>query len=131
MPADEYSAAVSGGLKLKGVNPSSKVSKKKKKRSKPETDPSATDTSKDEATTQTQHANLGADPAERAITKTHEGGDPSKKRDEEAKPPPQTGKTEAELRHEERRRKGVYSLPNSLHNLCLALGSFANIFPPA
>ena len=35
MPGDDYSATVSGGLKLKGVNSSSKVSKHRKKKSKP------------------------------------------------------------------------------------------------
>ncbi len=107
MPADEYSAAVSGGLKLKGVNSSSKISKTRKKKPKPEADPSAADKPNHEVTTQTQDADLEADSAERAVTKNIEAADLSGKRNTDATPPPRAGKTEAELRHEERRRKRV------------------------
>ena len=102
MPADDYTAAVSGGLKLKSANPSSKVSKThKKKRSKP-----------------SQPADTSADKSKSG--KADDGEDIKEQRDDatvdksgqaleegEAMSPPRAGKTEAELRHEEHRRKRV------------------------
>ena len=107
MPADDYTAAVSGGLKLKGVNSSSKVSKSHKKRR-----PKALES---ESTTNVR-------PDESKEESTKDGEDVTTEQDEstgdgnerplenvEATTPPQVGKTEAELRHEERRRKRVCS----------------------
>lgn len=111
MPADDYSAAVSGGLKLKGVNTSSKISKHRKKKAKLEADPAAQN-SKDATTTQKLDAGAEERSAERAIPNEGEAGDEigEGSHDADAAPPPQrAGKTEAELRHEERRRKRVRS----------------------
>lgn len=106
MPVDDYSAAVSGGLKLKGVNSSSKISKHKKKKAKPDSDPATADQSKEE--TVTQNAYLGADSTEGAALKKIQGSDDATEGLGDATPPPtRAGKTEAELRHEERRRKRV------------------------
>ncbi|KAL2048532.1 hypothetical protein N7G274_000444 [Stereocaulon virgatum] len=120
MPGDEYSAAVSGGLKLKGVGSGSRVSKGRKKKVKP-----------------VQHVEGGKDRLERvdggedgglnqdlkpedeeadAVRGRNLGGDGSRERsgqegerdgeDATLLPPLQrAGKTEAELRHEERRRR--------------------------
>lgn len=105
MPADDYTAAVSGGLKLKNVISSPKVSKSHKKKrpksSQPESSISA-------------NAEISKDGDK------NDGGDATIDRDDgtieksgqllengEAKSPPRAGKTEAELRHEERRRKRV------------------------
>ena len=107
MPADDYTAAVSGGLKLKGVSSSSKVSKsRKKKRPKAPESESTTnvrpDESKDEPTED------GEDATTEQGESTIDGGKRPLE-DVEATTPPQVGKTEAELRHEERRRKRVSS----------------------
>lgn len=105
MPADDYTAAVSGGLKLKNVSSSSKVSKSHKKKrpksSQPESSISANaEISKDGAKTDGGDATIDRDDG--TIEKSGhllENG--------EATSPPRAGKTEAELRHEERRRKRV------------------------
>ena len=107
MPADDYTAAVSGGLKLKGVSSSSKVSKsRKKKRPKAPESESITnvrsDESKDEPTKDGEDATTEQDESTR-------DGSERPLEDVEATTPPQVGKTEAELRHEERRRKRVCS----------------------
>lgn len=107
MPTDDYSAAISGGLKLKGISSSSKVSKHKKKKPKPQTDPAATNTSKDEAPLATQEAGAEESPGQHALTKKSEDREDSKESNEDTTTPPRAGKTEAELRHEERRRKRV------------------------
>ena len=105
MPSDDYSAAVSGGLKLKGVNPSSKVSKHKKKKPKPAQ--SAASETAEEAKNSASAEGLKPDGEDsEAITRRSQDG--SMERDEEStSPPARVGKTEAELRHEERRRKRV------------------------
>ncbi|KAL2053947.1 hypothetical protein ABVK25_005876 [Lepraria finkii] len=111
MPGDDYSAVVSGGLKIKGVNSSSKVSKHKKKKLKPaqpmesEKNPDKSEDTTDGALTEELRPK-GEEAGD--ITKKDHGGEGSREREreEEATPPPQrAGKTEAELRHEERRRK--------------------------
>ena len=113
MPGDDYSAVVSGGLKIKGVNSSSKVSKHKKKKLKPaqpmesEKNPDKSEDTTDGALTEELRPK-GEEAGD--ITKKDHGGEGSREREreEEATPPPQrAGKTEAELRHEERRRKRV------------------------
>ena len=110
MPADDYTAAISGGLKLKGVNSSAKISKShRKKRPKP---------------AQPEASSADADNAEESKDGAlrDDGDDVKDERDDavveqsrrslgdgKATPlsPLQAGKTEAELRHEERRRKRV------------------------
>ena len=105
MPADDYTAAVSGGLKLKSVSSSSKVSKSnKKKRPKPSKTESSGDADaaklQDTAKDDSEHVQDGQDDA--AIEKGKEALE-----DREAILPSHAFKTEAELRHEERRRKRV------------------------
>lgn len=105
MPADDYTAAVSGGLKLKGVNTSGKVSKShKKKRPKPSQPESSADASAEKS--KGEAVDGGEDvkdiPEDATIDKGKQVFE-----DGEATPPQQAGKTEAELRHEERRRKRV------------------------
>ena len=108
MPADDYTAAVSGGLKLKGVSSSSKVSKsrKKKRPTAPESESTTnvrSDKSKDEPIKDGENAT-----AEKEESTTIDESE-RKLGNVEATTPPQVGKTEAELRHEERRRKRVCS----------------------
>ena len=121
MPSDDYSAAVSGGLKLKGVNQSSKVSKHKKKKPKPAQ--SATSETAEEAKNSASAEGVKPDGEEsEAITRKSRDG--SMDREEEpTSPPARVGKTEAELRHEERRRKRV-GFPNCYfapQTLCIVL----------
>ena len=107
MPADDYAAAVSGGLKLKGVNSSSKVSKTRKtKRPKAPKSESTTNVRSDES--KDQPTKDGEDAAIEQDESTRDGSE-RKLENVEATTPPQVGKTEAELRHEERRRKRVSS----------------------
>ena len=120
MPADDYTAAVSGGLKLKNVSSSSKVSKshrkKRPKSSQPESSANANaeksiDERKDDG------EDVKADQDDDAIDKSKQVLE-----DGAATSPPRAGKTEAELRHEERRRKRVscfrtLPFPSYLHEL--------------
>ena len=118
MPADDYTAAVSGGLKLKNVSSSSKVSKSHKKKrpksSQPESSTSANaEISKDGA--KDDGGDVTIDQDDGTIEKSGQPLD-----DGEATSPPRAGKTEAELRHEERRRRRVcchhtLPLPSYLH----------------
>lgn len=111
MPADDYTAAVSGGLKLKNVNPSSKVSKShKKKRPKPSQPDSSADGNaegrKDAATNDGEDVKAEHDEATVEVESGRVLDDDDDNDGEAASPPPpRAGKTEAELRHEERRRK--------------------------
>ncbi|KAM0799322.1 hypothetical protein BDR22DRAFT_911353 [Usnea florida] len=103
MPADDYTAAVSGGLKLKGVSSSSKVSKTRKNKRPKASESESTknvrsDESKDEPTKDGEDDTIEQDESTR-------DGSERKLDSVEATTPPQVGKTEAELRHEERRRK--------------------------
>ena len=121
MPSDDYSAAVSGGLKLKGVNPSSKVSKHKKKKPKA-AQPAASETA-EEATNSASAEGVKPD-GEDSEAITRKSRDGSMDRIEEpTSPPARAGKTEAELRHEERRRKrvGVPYYHVALQTLCTVL----------
>ncbi len=123
MPSDDYSAAVSGGLKLKGVNPSSKVSKHKKKKPKPAQ--SAALETAEEAKNSASVEELKPD-GEDSEAITRRSQDDSTERDEEVmSPPARVGKTEAELRHEERRRKRVgfphYHFAPEIHGIVLTV----------
>ena len=105
MPSDDYSAAVSGGLKLKGVNSSSKVSKHKKKKPKPAQSADSETAEKAKNSASAEGLKPDGEDSE-AITRRSQDG--SIEKDEEVtSPPARVGKTEAELRHEERRRKRV------------------------
>ena len=105
MPADDYTAAVSGGLKLKNVSSSSKVSKSHKKKrpksSQPESSANA-NAEKSVDAAKGDSGNVRDDQDDDAIDKSKQLLE-----DGVATSPPRAGKTEAELRHEERRRKRV------------------------
>ena len=105
MPADDYTAAVSGGLKLKNVSSSSKVSKSHKKKRPKSSQP---------------ESSANADAEKPTDERIDDGEEIKTDRDDDAineskqvlengaaTSPPRAGKTEAELRHEERRRKRV------------------------
>lgn len=119
MPANDYTAAVSGGLKLKSANPSSKVSKShKKKRPKPSqpaddanADKSKNRTPDDGEDVKDERDDATVDKSEQALE--DDGGSMS---------PPRAGKTEAELRHEEHRRKRVCCFHILLLHDCLYRG---------
>lgn len=111
MPADDYTAAVSGGLKLKNVNPSSKVSKPhRKKRPKPPQPESSADGNAEKP----KDAAIGNGEDGKAAhgDATVDGSGQAPEDGEAASSPPRVGKTEAELRHEERRRKRVCYFPS-------------------
>lgn len=93
MPSSDYTSAVGGGLKLKGSGGINK--KKKKKKSKPTEDkPSSTNNDADAPTTDLQKALANEDDVDKVEVS------------EEVK---EYGKTEAQRRHEERRKKRVSS----------------------
>lgn len=118
MTADDYTAAVPGGLKLKGLNSSSKVSKPhKKKRPKSSQPGSSADAHADES--KDGAIGDGEDVKDERDDATMDQSEQAPK-DREAISLPRAGKTEAELRHEERRRKRVcyirmLLLPSFLH----------------
>jgi protein FAM32A len=106
MPSSDYKNAISGGLKLKGAKDSGVEKKKKKKKPKP--DPEGND-SKAIITKSKQEdeVDLEDDSAvQKALAdeETRDNVSASKRREDEVK---QYGKTEAQRRHEERRRKRV------------------------
>ena len=101
MPADDYTAAVSGGLKLKNVSSSSKVSKSHKKKRPKSSQPADAGNSNDGGA-KDDGGDVKIDQDDSTIGKNEQVLD-----DVEAASPSRAGKTEAELRHEERRRKRV------------------------
>lgn len=107
MPTDDYSATVPGGLKLKGVSSSSKISKSHKKRRKHDSVSTKKAQPKDEAVKDPEETIVG----EQASVERNHNGEQRLKETEELEEDDthliQGGKTEAELRHEERRRKRV------------------------
>lgn len=112
MPADDYTAAVSGGLKLKNVSSSSKVSKShKKKRPKPSQPESSADAEKPEAGVNDHGGDGKVDGDDGTVDKIEQ----LVPEDSAAISPLRTGKTEAELRHEERRRKRVNAVATHIN----------------
>jgi protein FAM32A len=110
MPSDDYASVSRGGLKLKGVA-GSKVEKKKKKK-KPKDDVSAREGPAQEAEKDTDRALSKVLADEDGKIKNVDGVDqgdgeevPGEAREGERELG--SGKTEAERRHEERRRKMV------------------------
>ncbi|KAL8770639.1 MAG: hypothetical protein Q9209_003707 [Squamulea sp. 1 TL-2023] len=106
MPTDDYTPASSGGLRLKGVNLSAKISKHKKKRPKPaETEKAQSQSSK--PTTGSPQSNSLASNDDTLNTNLQETSkSEGYVRGEGSEAPAQPrGKTEAEIRHEERRRR--------------------------
>lgn len=107
MPTSDYISAGGGGLRLKGVDPSSKITKHKKKRPKPSSDPT-TSVPKSKELQEPEHANPDPDmdktPNENSSQLEDQDQDQDRRDGEED---PRGGKTEAEIRHEERRRRRV------------------------
>ena len=111
MPADEYVTATGGSLKLKGVNPSSKISKSHKKKKKPKAEKPSSSSNLDESTED------GLDGSLENIGKPEIDGEDALARTKSEKRIEEdleaeisaraSGKTEAELRHEEHRRRRV------------------------
>ena len=114
MPSSDYTAAVGGGLKLKGINPSSKISKSHKKKAKPDSNANpAEEAGKlgDEVSTPDKDTDMRGDNLSIITKEDDDIGQGQGQTDIEAAAlPSRTGKTEAELRHEERRRKRVRQL---------------------
>ncbi|KAL8730943.1 MAG: hypothetical protein Q9166_003733 [cf. Caloplaca sp. 2 TL-2023] len=109
MPTDDYTSVAGGGLRLKGVNPSSKISKHKKKRPKPAEaekapSPSLNPSLHTDSKPQTQALDDGTGSPDRGLTKVSKAEDMEHEEGGESSPA-LGGKTEAELRHEERRRR--------------------------
>lgn len=108
MAADDYAPPTTGTLKLKGVQ-SSKVSKKKKKKSKPHPDqPKA---AKGSATPDPPPAGDDPDPPADAPADANPALPPANR---DSAGGASIGKTEAEIRHDEMRRKRVSVVVPSL-----------------
>ncbi|KAL8731405.1 MAG: hypothetical protein Q9181_004321 [Wetmoreana brouardii] len=101
MPADDYASAAGGGLRLKGVNPSSKISKHKKKRPKPQPDPEKGSSS---INSDADASKVSQKPKEDDGGRERLDGDNSAREDDEEASITR-GKTQVELQHEERRRR--------------------------
>lgn len=108
MAADEYTSAAGGGLRLKGVS-GSKITKHKKKRPKqPENEKRSSSANPDAKASEIDEQVQNDDGQEKGLEEeskivTDDAGD----RDGPEDRSQQRGKTEAELRHEERRRRRV------------------------
>ena len=111
MPADEYATATGGSLKLKGVNPSSKVSKSHKKKKKPKAEKPSSSSNLEESTatglddplqTVREPETVDEDVLEKAKSEKQIEDDLEAEISARGR-----GKTEAELRHEEHRRRRV------------------------
>jgi protein FAM32A len=106
MPSSDYKNAIGGGLKLKGTKDAGVDKKKKKKKPKPEAE---SENSKALVkTTEGEDAVDGEDESavQKALADEEKEDDvsASNRREDEVK---EYGKTEAQRRHEERRRKRV------------------------
>ncbi|KAI4233905.1 MAG: hypothetical protein L6R40_006937 [Gallowayella cf. fulva] len=106
MPTDDYISVTGGGLRLKGVNPSSKISKHKKKRPKhAETEkPQSPSRNPDIEGPKAKAQELNDDTPDKTVSRKTESEDLDGREESECPVQPR-GKTEAELRHEERRRR--------------------------
>ena len=123
MPADDYTAAVSGGLKLKSANPSSKISKShKKKRPKP-SQPADASADKSKNGTADDGEDIKDERDDAVIDKSEQAVDEGAA----IMSPPRAGKTEAELRHEEHRRKRVCLFPQFALYLTVFTGNLADV----
>lgn len=103
MPKDDYSSAAGGGLRLKGVNPSSKISKHKKRPKAPAEAEKSTARSEPEASEKPK-ARSPKDDENGSILDRAEA---EESEDETGEGATARGKTQAELQHEERRRRRV------------------------
>lgn len=108
MPKDDYTSVAGGGLRLKGVT-DSKITKHKKKRPKhPETEKRSSSAKPDAEASESQEP-IHTD--DKALTRTSGASDgENDSRERSVDRSEQRGKTEAELRHEERRRRRVCPL---------------------
>ena len=104
MPSEDYTAVTPGGLKLKGVN-GSKISKPSKKRRKPNPEALPKHSADDGADSE---GAVGKHNGVISTTKDEPSTEQAEERDGgEDMGEQHGGKTEAELRHEERRRRRV------------------------
>ncbi|KAL8669500.1 MAG: hypothetical protein Q9168_005913 [Polycauliona sp. 1 TL-2023] len=109
MPTSDYTSATGrGSLRLKGVNPSSKITKPKKKRPRPAEnapdDPATTASGPKSKPQEPEAEGAFLDPNSKEESKPH-GKDQQQDADNDESMQPRAGKTEAEIRHEERRRR--------------------------
>ncbi len=108
MPAEDYKSVTSGTLKLKGVQ-DSKISKKKKKRPKP---PEHSTSNQDSAGTPLEAGDdlsTGQQELEgRSSLEKQESEKDAGDAESDETPLHGRAKTEAEIRHDERRRKRVW-----------------------
>jgi protein FAM32A len=112
MPAEDYTPATSGTLKLKGVQ-NSKISKKKKRPKPPQPSSSNQDSTTlpptaGELTADKNGSDVGSE-LEKLDKKGHDDGVEKEEISLHGR-----GKTEAQIRHEERRRKRVWSIASSV-----------------
>lgn len=114
MSPSNYTSAKSGTLRLKGVTPTSKIQKPKKKRPKPSSDPTTTSVSKPKKPGDpSDHADPDPDgdanvDSAKIEDEGREGGEGAEGvTQQEQQQQSRGGKTEAEIRHEERRRRRV------------------------
>ncbi|KAI4110306.1 MAG: hypothetical protein LQ339_001473 [Xanthoria mediterranea] len=112
MSPSNYTSAKSGTLRLKGVTPTSKIQKPKKKRPKPSSDPTTTSVSKPKKPGDpSDHADPDPDgdanvDSAKIEDEGREGGEGAEGvTQQEQQQQSRGGKTEAEIRHEERRRR--------------------------
>ena len=135
MPADEYASATGGSLKLKGVNPSSKVSKSHKKKKKPKAEKPSSSSNLDDSTENglddPLKTNAESEIVDEGVLARAKSEKPVEEDLEAEDSVRGSGKTEAELRHEEHRRRRVgFPPPAGIPNSGFALDTkAANIFP--
>jgi protein FAM32A len=121
MPSDDYTSAVGGGLRLKGVKDAKIDKHKKKKRKAPEGDAAAAAT-KESASAGAASEGDGAAEREAPGGAPEDEGEGGKQETGGGEGPAEAArKTEAERRYEERRRKRVGS------RLSMPLFSFSRV----
>lgn len=108
MPSSDYSNAVGGGLKLKGAGGVDKKKKKKKAKKENEADG-------DSKQAKTSDANSAQTALQKALADEEEDQSNDRAAEEDVK---EYGKTEAQRRFEERRKKRV-CIPALDEHLCL------------
>lgn len=102
MPSSDYSNAVGGGLKLKGAKDAGVKKHKKKKKTNVDLDES-TSTIKDKTEQSVEKFS-----AQRALAEEEEEVDNEIRVQQQEADVKEYGKTEAQRRHEERRKKRVF-----------------------
>lgn len=114
MPSSDYTNTVGGGLKLKGARDAGVKKKKKKDKSKSKIPESIEQSEVPPVTEDETEQDEGGEMAlQKALAEEDQDvGESSKERENDVR---QFGKTEAQRRHEERRRKRVCFASYSLH----------------